>query len=170
MAVEPPRTHSKLPFRPASPYSTVVRGGSVQSNLPELTANYLSGQLPTSSQCFEGVWCGRTAPKSLKLSCRPASPFVTVVRGGSVGSNRPKLTPTFPVGLFTPSSPCFEEVRCFRTSPNALDPSLYACLPLRHMGKQAYRRVRVRSGRFDHTKPPRTTVLTGEAGLKGRFE
>ena len=103
-AVEPPRTHSKLPFRPASPYSTVVRGGSVQSNLPELTANYLSGQLPTSSQCFEGVWCRRTAPKSLKLSCRPASPVLTVVRGGSVGSNRPKRTPTFPVGLFTPSS------------------------------------------------------------------
>ena len=34
------------------------------------------------------------------LPCRPASPFVTVVQGGSVGSNYPKLTPTFPVGLF----------------------------------------------------------------------
>ena len=38
------------------------------------------------------------------------------------------------------------------------------------MGKQAYRKVRVRAGRFDHTKPPRTTVLKGEAGLKGSLE
>ena len=35
--VEPPRTHSKVPCRPASPCSTVVRGGLVWSNHPELT-------------------------------------------------------------------------------------------------------------------------------------
>ena len=57
------------------------------------------------------------------LPCRPASPFVTVVRGGSVGSNYPKLTPTFPVGLFSPLLQCFEKVRCIRTSPNSLEPN-----------------------------------------------
>ena len=44
------------------------------------------------------------------LPCRPASPFVTVVRGGSVGSNYPKLTPTFPVGLFPLLLQKFREV------------------------------------------------------------
>ena len=28
---------------------------------------------------------------------------------------------------------------------------------------------RVSSGRFDHTEPPRTTVMNGEAGLQGMF-
>ena len=37
--VEPPQTHSNLPCRPASPYITVVRGCSVQANLPEFTPN-----------------------------------------------------------------------------------------------------------------------------------
>ena len=60
--VEPPRTHSKLPCRPAS------------------------------SSRFEEVRCGRTTPNSLELTCRPASPCITVVRGGSVWSNLPKLT------------------------------------------------------------------------------
>ena len=35
--VEPLRIHSKLPGMPSSPSSEVVRGGSVWSNLPELT-------------------------------------------------------------------------------------------------------------------------------------
>ena len=106
--------------RPASPYITVVREGSVQLNLPELTPNCPSDQLPPSSQWFEEIRCGRTTPNSLEtalwacfpirhsgsrrfgevelppshsnLPCRPASPFVTVVRGGSVWSNHPKLT------------------------------------------------------------------------------
>ena len=51
--VDPPQTHSNLPCRPASPYITVVREGSVQLNLPELTPNCHSYQLPPSSQWFE---------------------------------------------------------------------------------------------------------------------
>ena len=61
-------------------------------------------------------------------------------------SNRPKLTLTFPVGLFPPSSQCFGEVRCIQTSPNSLEPSLYACIPLRHSG----------SRRFGEVDPPQT--------------
>ena len=49
-----------------------------------------------------------------------------------MGSNYPKLTPTFPVGLFPPLLQCFEKVRCIRPSPNSLEPSLSACSPLRH--------------------------------------
>ena len=96
----------------------------MQLNLPELTPNCPSGQLPPSAQWFEWVRCGRTARTHSNLPCRPASPFVTVVRGGSVGSTYPKLTPTFPLGLFPPLLQCFEKVRCLRTSPNALEPSL----------------------------------------------
>ena len=118
----------------------------MQVNLPELTPNCPSGQLPPSSQWFEGVWCGRTAPLSLEPSCRPASPFVPVVAGDSVGSNRPKLTPTFPVGLLPPSLQRIEEVRCLRTSPNSLEPFLYAFIPLRHSG----------SRRFGEVEPPQT--------------
>ena len=191
-AVKPSRTHSKLPLRPASPFITVVRGGSgrsnrtkrtptfpVRSNRPKLTRTFLVGLLPPTAQwfedvrcrrtfpnslqtalearftlhpCFEEVRCSRTSPNSLQtalqasfplqhsgssgfgvvepprthsnLPCRPASPFVTVVRGGSVGSTYPKRTPTFPVGLFPPLLQCFEKVRCLRTSPNSLEPSL----------------------------------------------
>ena len=69
-------------------------------------------------------WFGVVEPPRThsNLPCRPVSPFVTVVRGGSVGSNYPKLTPTFPVGLFPPLLQCFEKVRCIRTSPNSLEP------------------------------------------------
>ena len=55
--VEPPRTHSNLPCRPASLFITAVGGGSVWSNLLELT---------------------RTCPVGLLLL------FITAVRGGSV--------------------------------------------------------------------------------------
>ena len=108
--VEPPQTHSKLPCSPSSP----------------------------AGKWFEEVWCGRTTPYSLEpaqqacfplhdsgskrfgvveqpqaysnLPCRPASPFVTVVPGGSVWSNRHKLTRTCPVGLLLPSCHWFEVV------------------------------------------------------------
>ena len=98
-----PRTQSNLPCRPASPFITVVRGGSVWSNRPELTRICPVGLLPPSSQCFGEVRCGRTAPNSLEpqasnLPCRHASPFITVVWEGSVWSNRPELTRTCPVG------------------------------------------------------------------------
>ena len=90
----------------------MVREGSVQLNLPELTSNCPSDQLPHSSQWFEEVQSGRTTQNCLKtcpvvllhlqesgsrrfgvvepprthsnLPSRPASPFVTVVRRGSV--------------------------------------------------------------------------------------
>ena len=45
--VEMPQTHMNLPCRPASPYITVVRGDSVQLNVPKLTQNFPSDQLPT---------------------------------------------------------------------------------------------------------------------------
>ena len=139
-------------------YITVVRRGSVQSNLFELTQNCPSRKLPPSSQGFETVRCGRTAPNTLKpslwacfplchsdsrmfgvfeppqthsnLSCRPASPYITVVRGGSVYSNLPKLTQTFPVGPLHPPSQWFEEVRRGRTAPNSLQPYCRPASPL----------------------------------------
>ena len=69
--VEPPRTHSNLPCRPASLLITAVGGGR----------------------------CGRTSSNSLEPSCRPASLFITAVGGGSVWSNFLELTRTCPVGL-----------------------------------------------------------------------
>ena len=68
------------------------------SNLPELTRPFPVSLLPPSSQGFEEVRCGSTAPT---LPCSPAFPFFTVLRGGS---NLPKLTRTFPVALLPPSS------------------------------------------------------------------
>ena len=38
--VEPPRTHEKLPYDPCSLWSSVVPGGSVGLNYPELMRNY----------------------------------------------------------------------------------------------------------------------------------
>ena len=106
----------------------------MQSNLPERTQNCPLGLLPLSSQWFEEVRCCRTAPNSLLPSCFPlrhspsrrfgvfepprthshlpcwlASPFIAVVRGGSVRSNRHERTQTFPVGLLPPTSQWFEE-------------------------------------------------------------
>ena len=37
-------------------------------------------------------------------------------------------------------------------------------------GSRPTGKVRVSSGRFDHTEPTRTTVMKGEAGLKGSLE
>ena len=65
-----------------------------------------------------------------KLPCRSAYPCITVVRGGSVWSNHPKLTRNCPVGLLPPASQWFEEVRCGRTTPNSLDTALWAFFPL----------------------------------------
>ena len=76
--IEPHRTQSNLPCRPAYPFITVVRGGSVWSNRPELTRTCPVGLLPF--------------------------PLITVVRGGSVLSNCSELTRTCPVGLLPPSS------------------------------------------------------------------
>ena len=103
------------------------------SNHPKLTRAFPVGLLPHSSQWFEKVRWGQTAPNSLQCSlyacipirhsgsrrfgevnreppqthsnlpCRPASPFVTVVRGGSVWLNHPKLTQGL-VWLTTPYS------------------------------------------------------------------
>ena len=134
--VEPPGTHSKLPCRPASPCSTVVRGGWVWSNHPKLTRYCPVGLLPPAAQWFEVVWCGRTTPNSLAtacfpqqhsgsrrfgvvepprthslLPCRPASPSSTVGRGGSVWSNHLELTRNFPVDLLPLATKWFEEVR-----------------------------------------------------------
>ena len=162
--VELPRANSNLPCRPASPFSTVVRGrsvclnrpkltrtcpvgfikvvrgGSVRSNRSELTRTSPEGLLPPTAQWIEDVRCSRTFPNSLKTALEacfpfhhsgsrrfdvvepprthsflPASPFVTVIQGGSVFLNLPELTRTFPVGLLPPSG----------------RPSLLACFPLR---------------------------------------
>ena len=140
-------------------YITVVRRGSVQSNLLEVTPNCPSRKLPPSSQWFETVRCGRTAPNSLQLSlwacfplchsdsrrfgvfeppqthsnlpCRPSSPYIIVVRGGSVQSNFLKLSPNCP-SRKPPPSPCepaspfvySRRFGVFLTSPNTLKPSL----------------------------------------------
>ena len=128
-------------------------GGSVQSNLPELTANYLSGQLPTSSQCFvvcllqKGVRA--RASSHSNVPCRPVSPFVTVIRGGSVYSNLP----------YRAGSSELVAVRPHRTSWDHCD----------ERGGRPTGKVRVSLGWFDYTEPLRTTVLKGEAGLLGRF-
>ena len=158
--VELPRANSNLPCRPASPFSTVVRGrsvclnrpkltrtcpvgfikvvrgGSVRSNRSELTRTSPEGLLPPTSQWLEVVRCSRTFPNSLKTALEacfpfhhsgsrrfdvvepprthaflPASPFVTVIQGGSVYLNLTELTRTFPVGLLPPSSQWFEVVQ-----------------------------------------------------------
>ena len=98
--VEPPRTHSNLPCRPASPFITLVRCGSRRFGTVEPPRTH--SQLPF----------------------RPASPFITVVRGGLVWLNHPELTRTFPVDRLLHSSQWFEEVRWDRTPPNSLQRSL----------------------------------------------
>ena len=59
------------------------------SNLPERTRTFPVSRHPPSSQWFEEVRCGRTAPT---LPCSPASPFFTVIGGGSLYSNLSELT------------------------------------------------------------------------------
>jgi len=104
----------------------------VYSNLPKLTRTFPVGLLHPTSQWFEEVRCSRTSSNSLQtavlasfpfhhsgsrrfgelepprtrsnLPCGPASPFVTVIRGGSEYSNLPKLTRTFPIGLHPPTT------------------------------------------------------------------
>ena len=66
--VEPPQTHSNVPCRPVSPFVTVLRGGSVYSNLPERTRFFPVGLFPHSSPWFEEVRWGRTAPNTLQRS------------------------------------------------------------------------------------------------------
>ena len=146
--VEPPRTHLKLPCWLASPSSTVVRGGSVWSNHLQVTRNYPVGLLPQTEKWFEEVRCGRTTLNSFKMPCRPASPCITVVQGGSVRSNHPELTRNCPIGLPPNASHWFVEVQCGRTTPNSLETALQACFPLHHSG----------SRRFGTVEPPRTYV------------
>ena len=133
-------------------FINVVRGGSVRLNRSELTRTSPEGLVPPTSQWIEDVRCSRTFPNSLQTSleacfpfhhsgsrrfdvvepprthsilpCRPASPFVTVIQGGSVQLNLPELTPNCPSGQLPPSSQWFEWVRCGRTAPNSLEPSL----------------------------------------------
>ena len=156
-AVEPPRTDSKLPFRPASPFITVVRGGSMWLNHPKIARNCPVVLLPlqeSGSRRFGVVEPPRThvlhdsgskrfgvvePPQAYSnLPCRPASPFVTVVPGGSVWSNRYKLTRWF--NLTEPP----------RTTVTKGDAGI--------------------QGRFEYTQPTRTTVTKGEAGLQGTLE
>ena len=101
-SVEPPRTQSNLPCRPASPlhHSGLRRFGvfeplQTHSNLPCRPA----------SPCISGLGrFGVVEPPRTQSNqtCRPAYPFITVVRGGSVWSNRPELTRTCPIGLLPP--------------------------------------------------------------------
>ena len=98
---KPPRTHSKHNFWKVAFNGTHVCKGSspacfllVWSNRPELTHTCPVGLLLPSSQWFGVVEPPRTHSN---LLCKPASPFVTVVRGCSVWSNRPELNRTCPV-------------------------------------------------------------------------
>ena len=89
----------------------MVREGSVQLNLPELTSNCPSDKLPPSSQWFEEVRSGRTTQNCLKkLPCSPASP----------------------------SGEWFEEVWCGRTTPYSLEPAQQACFPICHSGSKRF--------------------------------
>ena len=125
----------------------------VRLNHPELTRNCPVGLLRRESQWFVEVWSGLTTLRSLetafeaslplhhgssrvlcavepprthsKLPCRPASPCITVVRGGLVLSNHPKLTRNCPVDLPL-SGMWFEEVRHGRATLNSLKTALYS--------------------------------------------
>ena len=118
------------------PRSTVKKGkaglqGRVGAVLPHRTS---------SNHCDEGGCrlTGKVRVSSGRFDPTDASPFSTVVRVGSVWSNRPELTRTFPVGLLPHLSQWFEEVRCSRTTPTLLEPSLSACLPFRHSGPRRF--------------------------------
>ena len=117
-------------------YMERLDAGSVRSNRSELTRTSPEGLRPPTAQWLEVVRCSRTFPTSLKTALEacfpfhhsgsrrfavvepprthaflPASPFVTVIQGGSVFLNLPELTRTFPVGLLPPSSQWFEVVQ-----------------------------------------------------------
>ena len=88
---------------------------------PELTPNCPVGLLPPASQWFEEVRCGQTIepPRThSKLPCRSAYPCITVVRGGSVGSNNR------PVGLLPQEEKWLEDVWCGRTTLKSLETAL----------------------------------------------
>ena len=112
--VEPPRTHSKLPCRPASPSITVVRCGRTSTNSLE------TDLLPPSSQWFGKVRCSRNSPNSLRTACRPPSPCIS--GSGRFGVVEPPRTHSnLPC---RPPSPCITVVRCGRNALNLLEPAL----------------------------------------------
>ena len=96
--VKLPRTHPHLSCTPSFPFITVVRGGSVWSNYPELTRTFPIRLLFPSSQWFGVVKLPRTHSN---LSCTPSVPFITVVRGGSVWSNYPNSLAPFLYAFFS---------------------------------------------------------------------
>ena len=142
--------YSNLPCMPASPFVTVVRGGSVRSKtgfpIHHSGSRRLGGIEPPLTHCI------RTSPNSLEpslycciplrhsgsmcfweveppqtnsnLPCRRSSPYITVVPEGSVQLNLPELTLNYPSDQLSPSSQWFEEVRCGRTTPNPLETAL----------------------------------------------
>ena len=128
-------------------FINVVRGGSVRSNRSELTRTSPEGLLPPTSQWLEDVRCSRTFPNSLQTaleacfpfhhsgsrrfyvvepprthSCRPASPFVTVIQGGSVYLNLPELTQTTVMKGEAGRNGSLESVRGGSTALNLLEP------------------------------------------------
>ena len=90
--VEPLRTHSNLPCRPASPFITVVRGGSVWSNRPELSGTWPAarGIRPTGQFRVSLGWSG--LQDHSKLSCRPDSRQFRVSSGWSGLQDHSKLS------------------------------------------------------------------------------
>ena len=92
-----------------------------------------------------------------KLPCRPASSFITVVRGGSIGLPRTTLL-IGEIGL----QGSFKCVWGGSTTPNLLE-------QLWCMGKQAYMAVSSEFRVDYYTEPPLTTVMQGKAGLQGSF-
>ena len=76
---------SNQPCRSTFSYTSVVQGCSVQWNIPELTRNCPSGLFLLQHSGSRRFGVVEPLQTNSNLPCRPASPFVTVVRGGSVG-------------------------------------------------------------------------------------
>ena len=140
LQTQPLRTYSNLPCRPAfisSQWFQEVQCSRTTPNSFELSlcdsgSRRFGGVQPPGTHSNLPCWlyqCGSRRFSEVEhhsgsrkfgavepqqahtLPCIPASPLFTVVRGGSVRSNRPKVTQTFPVGLLPPTSQWFTKVR-----------------------------------------------------------
>ena len=109
-AIEPPQTHSKLLFTQASPFITMVEMVRCGRTTPNSFQPPLWACFPLCHSDSRRFGVFKPHQTHSNLPCRPTSPFVTVIRGGSMYSNLPKLIRTFPVGPLHPSSQWFEEV------------------------------------------------------------
>ena len=120
-------------------------------NRPKLTPTFPVGLFPLRHSASRRFGVFEPPRTHSILSCTPASPFVTVVRGGSVRSSRPRRTRTCPAGLLPPSGQWFGMQADREVS--------------REFGE-----VRIHRTSSKHCEEGGTTVTNGEAGLQGMFE